>query len=120
MEQKVKVNKVLALEKGTSKTGKDWQKLQFVGETFGEYPKQICFTAWNESVIDLIAPERVFNVHFDIESREYNSKYYTDVKVWKAELIEDNTQQSAIDAEITKPEKIDLEENNNSDEILPF
>ena len=87
MEIKVKITEVHELESGTGKNDKQWQKLTFVGETEGEYTKRICFTAWNQSVIDAITPNETYNLSIEVESREFNDRWYTDVKVWKAEII---------------------------------
>lgn len=64
-----------------------WKKQSFVIETQDQYPKKICITAWGErtdSLKSLQAGELV-KAHVDIESREYNGRWYTDVKAWRIE-----------------------------------
>jgi hypothetical protein len=81
-----RIVQVLQEQGGEGKNGK-WAKCDFVIETQEKYPKKVCLTAWN----DLIGTVRAFpleteiKVSFDISSREYNGRWYTDVKAWKVE-----------------------------------
>jgi hypothetical protein len=69
---------------GAGKNG-PWKKREFIIETQEKYPKKICFSAWNEQAADLsgFAPGSMLEVHFDLSSREYNGRWYTDIKAWK-------------------------------------
>ena len=69
---------------GDGKNGK-WAKCDFVIETQEKYPKKVCLTAWNDLIhaVRGIQPETDVTVSFDISSREYNGRWYTDVKAWK-------------------------------------
>jgi hypothetical protein len=79
-----KVIKVLDQETGTGAKGV-WVKQSFVIETNDQYPKKVCIQAWGDKC-DLIPPVgQEVKVSFDVESREYNNKWYTDVKVGKIE-----------------------------------
>lgn len=51
-----------------------------------QLPQKVCLTIWGDSIdqYKLKAGEEV-NASIDIESREYNGKWYTDVKAWKIE-----------------------------------
>ena len=70
---------------GISKAGKPWSKQEFVIETQETYPRKVMISTMNEKVNDL---ER-FNVgdlitaSLNIESREYNGRWYTDARAWK-------------------------------------
>jgi hypothetical protein len=68
---------------GVGKTGNNWRKQEFVIETKDQYPKKICFSAWGEKIdqFQLAAGEDAM-VSFDIESREYNGRWYTELKAW--------------------------------------
>lgn len=72
-------------EKGTSKAGKAWTKGGLVIETEGQYPKKVCFTALNAAVESIrnLAVGCIVEVEFNVESREYNGRWYTDVTAWK-------------------------------------
>jgi len=78
-----RIAEILPLQSGQGKNGKPWSKQDFIIETDGEYPKSVCFTAWGEKIIPNIGTS--VTVRFDPESREYNGKWYTDLKAWKIE-----------------------------------
>jgi len=44
-------------------------------------------TAWGKTVDYVPSIGTEVNVSFDIESREYNGKYYTEVKAFKIETV---------------------------------
>ena len=71
---------------GTSKAGKAWTKTSFVIEVAdGKYAKDIAFDTMNDDVIDKIAAARIgdeVEVKFDVQSREYNGKYYTNINCY--------------------------------------
>ncbi len=76
---------VLPLVTGQGKNG-PWKKQDYIIETGGQYPKKVCFNLWGNKVdeFNLQVNDQV-KVQFDIESREFNGRWYTDVKAWKAE-----------------------------------
>ncbi len=75
-------------QQGTSKSsGKSWKKTSFVITMEGDYPKDAQFIIFGEEKVDNFVKfnkvgQRV-DVSFNIESREYNGKYYTDLNAWK-------------------------------------
>jgi len=85
MEIKGKLIQLLPLQTGEGKNGQ-WRKQDVIIETQAQYPKKVCISIWgdkiNESQLQI---GNELNVSFDIESREYNSRWYTDVKAWKVE-----------------------------------
>lgn len=85
MELTAKLTQLLPLQTGTGKNGQ-WKKQDIIVETEGQYPKKVCISIWgdkiNESVLKVGAQ---LNISFDVESREYNGRWYTDVKAWKIE-----------------------------------
>ena len=88
MEVSGKVINLAEIQTGTSAKG-DWTKQDFVIETEGDYPKKICINSFNNKV-DLSAWKigDVVTVSVNIESREYNGKWYTNVSAWKIDLVE--------------------------------
>lgn len=75
---------------GQGKNGQ-WQKNEFIIETDGQYPKKVCLSAWGKTCEYL--PSEIgckLNVQFDVESREYNGRWYTDVKALKIEKLGGN------------------------------
>lgn len=79
------VTHILLEQSGAGKNG-TWRKRDFVIETADQYPKKICLTQWGDE-IDTSAVEvgEMVTAHIDIASREYNGRWYTDVKAWKVE-----------------------------------
>lgn len=76
---------ILPLQKGMGKNG-EWKKQDIIVQTDSQYPKKVCISIWgdkiNESVLQV---GKQLNISFDVESREYNGRWYTDVKAWKIE-----------------------------------
>lgn len=83
MEIKGKIIAILPLASGTSAKG-TWKKQEYILQTDEQFPKKICFVVWGEKIDEYSLGEndRV-NVSVDIESREFNGRWYTDVKAWK-------------------------------------
>ncbi len=80
-----RIVEVLPEKSGTSARGA-WRKQEYVIEVPGDYPKQVCFMVWGEKIDQFrIAQGQELTVHFDLESREYNGRWYTDVKAWRVE-----------------------------------
>lgn len=83
MEITGKVIECLPVKSGQSANG-EWQKQEYVLQTDGQYPKKICFMAWGEKIEQFaIQQGETVQVSIDLESREYNGRWYTDVKAWK-------------------------------------
>jgi len=77
------VKKLLEEQSGESQKG-PWRKQEFILETEGNYPKQICIVQWGDNIDKFgIKEDDPVTVHVDIQSREYNGRWYTDVKAWK-------------------------------------
>jgi hypothetical protein len=87
MEINGRVFKIGGVTTGSGQNG-PWSKLEFVIETEEKYPKKVCFSAWNERVEDVqkIKVGDAIKVSFDVSSREYNEKWYTDLRAWKIEV----------------------------------
>ena len=87
MQLTAKVIQLLPLQTGTGKNG-EWKKQDVIVETDGQYPKKICISFWGDKInpSHLVAGNKL-KIDFDIESREYNSRWYTDVKAWKTEMV---------------------------------
>ncbi len=88
MELTGRVIKLLAEQTGTGTNG-EWKRRDFVVETDDQYPKKACFSAWAARVADvanLNEGDKV-KVSFDVNSREYNEKWYNDLRPWKIEKV---------------------------------
>lgn len=81
------ITTISEVQTGTSKKGTEWKKLGFVLNTKGEFPKDIYFTVFGEEKVDSFMKYnkvgQMVEVSFNIQSREYNEKWYTDLSAWK-------------------------------------
>lgn len=85
MQIQGKIIHVLPLQSGVGQaSGKPWKKQEYVLETLAtDYPKKICFAVWGDRIeqFNLQEGEDV-TVDIDIESNEYNGRWYTNIKAW--------------------------------------
>lgn len=85
MQLTAKLIQILPLQTGMGKNG-EWRKQNIVLETDGMYPKKVCITLWGDKINEsLLQVGSILDVSFDIESREYNGNWYTDLRAWKVE-----------------------------------
>ena len=83
MEINGKIIELLPEKSGESANGA-WRKQEYILETNTQYPKKICFMVWSDKIDELAIKEgENLVVSIDLESREYNGRWYTDVKAWK-------------------------------------
>lgn len=116
MEIKGKIIKLLSPQSGEGKNGA-WRKQEFVIETQGQYPKKVCLSLWGDKG-DQVAGKENQNVHvfFDLESREYNERWYTEARAWKVEAAD---QAQAGENQEIPPDVLDDNQDVGDDE-LPF
>jgi hypothetical protein len=85
MELKGKVIQILPMQTGQGKKGQ-WKKQEFILETQAQYPKKVCLSIWGDKIDQFRLTEgEIVNVSVDLESREYNSRWYTEARAWKLE-----------------------------------
>jgi hypothetical protein len=78
-----KIIQFLQLQTGQGKNG-TWKKQEFILETGDQYPKKVCIAVWGDKIdMGSFKTGDLVDVSFDVESREYNGRWYTDVKAWK-------------------------------------
>jgi hypothetical protein len=84
MEFEGTVVKVLPAMKGTSARG-EWTKQDVVFEQPGEFGRKICVGFWGDKAMDAAALKEgeVVSISANVESREYNGRWYTEVRAWK-------------------------------------
>lgn len=88
MQLTAKLTQLLPLQSGTGKNG-EWKKQDIIVETQGQYTKKICISLRPDKInIQDLQPGIFLKIDFDIESREFNGRWYTDVKAWKLEQVE--------------------------------
>lgn len=96
MEIKGKVVANLGVQKGASKAGKEWTKATIVVEYGDQYPKKIALdnmkNADNFAAL-AVGTEGIF--HIEVESREFNGRWYTSASCWKWETTQQPQQAPA-------------------------
>ncbi len=111
-----KLTKVIAKEIGTSKAGKDWSKQSIVVEQNGTYPKSVCVELSGKALEyfekNPIKVGGSLECEVNVESREYNGRYYTSVNAWKVSNLNNGSAQSEPQSE---PQNEPFEKND-----LPF
>ena len=86
MQLTAKLIQVLPLQTGTGKNGQ-WKKQDIIVETEATYPKKVCVSIWGDKIdAGQLQPGNQLKIDFDVESREFNGRWYTDVKAWKIEV----------------------------------
>ena len=88
MEITGKVVRLGGLTEGTSAKG-PWRKQDLIIETDEQYPKTVCLTCWTNQINEIqnMVPGQLIKAQIDISSREFNGKWYTDVRVWRFDPI---------------------------------
>src|ERR1043165_3644111 len=78
-----KIIQLLPVQTGQGKNG-TWKKQDFILETGDQYPKKVCIAVWGDKInMGNFKMGDMVEVSFDVESREYNGRWYTDVKGWE-------------------------------------
>lgn len=79
------IQQVLDEVSGESRNGA-WRKQEFILETEGQYPKPVCIVVWGDNIDQFgIEQGKRITASIDIQSREYNGRWYTDVKAWRVD-----------------------------------
>ena len=84
------------LIEGNSPRG-PWKKQELIIETVEQYPKKVCLLCWNERVNDANSffVGQTIKAQISIESREFNGKWYTDVRAFRFDLEQPAQQPAA-------------------------
>lgn len=89
LEIEGKIIRKLGVQSGTSARG-EWSKQEFIIEyQEGNYPSQACFSVWGADKVKELEKYQIndkVKVSFNISSREYNNRWYTDLRAWKIEV----------------------------------
>ncbi|MGL4293422.1 MAG: DUF3127 domain-containing protein [Bacteroidales bacterium] len=131
MEIKGKIVVALPVIEGTnSQTGSTWKKQEYVLETMDQYPKKIHFSLWGDRVDAVpMNPGDIVEAKVNIESREYNERWYTTIRAWQITKVgtarETNEQPApppslppVVEVNHQPPTAVDPETNKGDD--LPF
>jgi hypothetical protein len=88
LELEGRIARKLNVQTGTSARG-NWSKQEFVLEyQEGNFPTQVCLNVWGDDKVKELDKYQVgdkVKVSFNLSSREYNGRWYTDVRAWRIE-----------------------------------
>ena len=116
MQLTAKLIQILPLQTGTGKNG-TWKKQDIIVETSAQYPKKACVSIWGDKInSSVLQVGNVLNISFDVESREYNGRWYTDLKAWKIDIAGSGA--SVSDGQVSYREEAPAPQSEPDD--LPF
>ncbi|MBQ4352443.1 MAG: DUF3127 domain-containing protein [Prevotella sp.] len=98
MEIEGKIIAVLPERGGVSnRTGNAWKSQEFVIETHDQYPRKCCFRVFGEDRLKQmnIQPGEELRVSIDIDSHEYQGRWFNDISAWRVERIDPMAAQAA-------------------------
>lgn len=109
MQLTAKLIQVLPLQTGEGKNGA-WKKQDIILETESQYPKKICVSVWGDKINEnQLKIGSQLKIDFDVESREFNGRWYTDVKAWKVETVNGGgSEMHTFDEPVSEDNKEDL------------
>ena len=85
MELNGRIIAVLPVQTGQGRNG-EWKKQEYVLEhdNSSQYPKRMCFNLWGDKIDQFnIREGQNLTVSFDIDCREYQGRWYNDIRAWR-------------------------------------
>ena len=122
MQLTAKLIQVMPIQTGMGKNG-EWRKQSIILETDGMYPKKVCITLWGDKINEsLLQIGNILDVSFDIESREYNGNWYTDLRAWKVDPAGAGMPAAPAGGTTTQPQTpaTPVDFSNDEGDDLPF
>lgn len=91
---------------GARQSGGNWRKQDFLLETQDQYPKKVLMQIWGDK-IDQFALKQGESVvvSFDVEAREYNGRWYNDLKAWN---VRKSVSESPVSGQEVPPSPVGL------------
>ncbi|MBO7103671.1 MAG: DUF3127 domain-containing protein [Bacteroidaceae bacterium] len=90
MELAGRVIAVLEARSGLAKTtGNPWMTQEYVIETHEQFPRRMVFNVFGEEKIKQLNIQlgEEINVFFDINAREYQGRWYNDIRAWRVDRV---------------------------------
>ncbi len=110
------IKQILPLKTGEGRSG-TWKRQDIIIEYGDKYPKLVCLTLWGDLADTPGLTENAqIKAQVDIQSREYQGRWYTDVKAWKIEPAEEAATDPFAGEPLPPPEPPDEAETDD----LPF
>lgn len=119
-----KIIEILPTEKGTSKAGKDWQKLTFAIDTNEQYNNIIAFELFGDEKVENFLKYnkigRTVEVEYNLSSNKWKDKYFTSASAWKISKANDTETAMAQAAEMVDAAFPPADNINSPQDDLPF
>ena len=100
MEISGKIIMVLPERGGVSqRSGSEWKVASYVLETMEQYPRKCCFEVFGTDRIAQfnIQVGQMLTVSLDIDAREYNGRWYNQIRAWKVVPYDPNAVAASAD-----------------------
>ena len=119
LEVEGKIVRKLPVQQGQSARG-PWSRQDFIVEyQEGNYPSQVCFDVWGEDKVHDLEKYQIgdtVKISFNLSSREYNGRWYNDIRAWRIEPVGNNAPAPAAPA----APAVEVPSGDDSTEDLPF
>ena len=106
MEVRGKIIVVQPIQTGEGKNG-TWKKQEYVIEydRNAQYPRKMMFNLWGDRIDQFNIQEgQDLKISFDIDCREYNGRWYNDIRAWRVEPDNESGGMQPIDQPLPPPE----------------
>lgn len=101
------ITAILPEQSGVSqKTGNAWRRAQYILEhEHGQYPRSIVFDVMGDDKINQMAIRQgeELVIHLNIDTREFNGRYFNNVECWKVERAGQQQTQQQGQAQTQQP-----------------
>lgn len=123
MEFTGKIIAVMPLVSGQGRNG-EWKRQEYVVENHDQYPRKMCFNVWGDRIDTFALKEgEEVTVSFDIDAREWNGRWFNDIRAWKVDRVQ-AAQQAPADMPGVPPVPNAMPADNmpayDSNDDLPF
>ena len=78
MKITARVNKVLELQSGETKAGKEWKKQGILVHQFNDFKDELLIDMWNDNIVK-VEKGKTYEFEVNIKSKEWKDKYFTNV-----------------------------------------
>ncbi|MDR1678477.1 MAG: DUF3127 domain-containing protein [Prevotellaceae bacterium] len=122
MEVKGKIVAALPLQTGQGRNG-EWKKQDYVLEynLDSQYPKKMMFNLWGDKIEQYQIKEgQLLKIDFDIDCREFNGRWFNDIRAWRIEPLQSETVAPATTVMPNTPPVFESAPLAAEDSDLPF
>ncbi len=100
-----KVAEVLEEQSGESRNG-PWRRRDFILEMDDRFSRKLCISQWGDSIdSDPVSAGETVKAFINLQSREYNGRWYTDVRAWRIDRGDGDEQGAGFPDEPVQEER---------------